>query len=442
MFVKTIDARSFVLGLNLEPTVRIALIALLLSTFGVAAAGPSTDGFDFELFRPSADSYGYFAVPSAATLGHLEFRGGAWINYQNDPIVFVSEGVRIAPKNAEVVGDNGEGIVDDRITGNVLIGVGLSRFFSLSVDAPLVLSQDGYLPNQHLVRVDTVPERLAVAGLGDVRVTPKVVALDRDRHSMGMSFAVPVGVPSGTGGSFLGEGGVSATPTAIFEFSDASIRSREYSFRSAVMAGYRLRPPAQIRDVPVGTAVVYGLALGLHASFIELIGEFHGSVWGDGAAQRPAEVLGGVKLFAGDSLSLNLGGGMGVFPGIGAPDWRGFFGLTVAPRLKPGVEKTKPEEKPVEQEAVPAEAASEDVETEPESKCERLRRKGREAAREGDDLRSKSYFQKARRCEAEVAESACDRLKQKSQEAAEAGDREQSRIFYQQYRNCTPPSDW
>lgn len=319
---------------------KTALIALLTSILGVAQAQSTNETFDFELFRPSADHYGYFAVPSAATLGHLQVGGGFWVNYQNDPIILVSEDVRIAPKNAEVVGDNGEGIVDDRMTGNVQIGFGLSRYFSLSVDAPLVLWQDGYLPNKNIVRVDNVPDRLIVSGIGDVRVTPKVVALDRDRLPIGMSVAMPVGLPTGNGGSFLGEEGVSLTPTTIFEFSDGPIRSRKYSFRSAVMAGYHVRPGAQIRDVPVNSAVVYGVAMGLHSSIMEIIGEFHGSIWGDRAAQQPAEVLGGVKVLAGEYVSLNFGGGMGVLPGLGSPDWRIFGGVSVAPSFDPNMRDT------------------------------------------------------------------------------------------------------
>ena len=126
-------------------------------------------------------------MPSAATLGHLQLAGGFFVNYQNDPIILVSEDVRISPKNAEVIGDNGEAIVDDRLTGNVHLGFGISRYFSLSVDAPLVLWQDGYLPNENIVRVDTVPDRLIVSGIGDIRATPKVVAIDRDKLPIGMS---------------------------------------------------------------------------------------------------------------------------------------------------------------------------------------------------------------------------------------------------------------
>ena len=279
-------------------------IGFIACVFNTANAQEVKDTYDFELFRPPADHYGYFAVPSAATLGHLQLGGGFTVNYENDPIILVSEGVRYAPPLANVEGDNGEGIVDDRLTGNVQLGLGVSRYFSLTVDVPLIMWQDGYLPNAKVLSNDNPPDRLITSGIGDVRAIPKVIALDRDRMPIGMAIAIPVGIPTGNGGSFLGEERVSLTPSTIFEFSDGPIRSRKYSFRSSVMAGFHVRPPAEIRNVPVNNGMVYGLAMGLHASVMEIIGEFHGEVWGERAAQQPAEVLGGIKLLAGDYVSI------------------------------------------------------------------------------------------------------------------------------------------
>ena len=315
-------------------------IGLFASFMSTANAQEVKDTYDFELFRPPADHYGYFAVPSAATLGHLQLGGGFIVNYQNDPIILVSEDVRYSPPLANVEGDNGEGIVDDRLSGNVQIGLGVSRYFSLTVDVPLVLWQDGYLPNSKVLSTEDPPDRLITSGMGDIRAIPKIIALDRDRMPIGMAVAIPVGFPTGTGGSFLGEESVSLTPSTIFEFSDGPIRSRKYSFRSSVMAGFHVRPQAEIRNVPVNNGMVYGVAMGLHASVMEIIGEFHGQVWGEQAAQQPAEVLGGIKLLAGDYVSINFGGGMGVLPGLGAPDWRMFGGVSVAPSFDPNMRDT------------------------------------------------------------------------------------------------------
>ena len=75
---------------------KTALIGLLTAWLGVANA-QTNDSYDFELFRPSPDHYGYFAVPSASTLGHLQLGGGFWISYENDPIVFVTKDARLRP---------------------------------------------------------------------------------------------------------------------------------------------------------------------------------------------------------------------------------------------------------------------------------------------------------------------------------------------------------
>jgi outer membrane protein OmpA-like peptidoglycan-associated protein len=315
------------------------LIAVMASFFGVAHA-QANDSFDFELFRPSGDHYGYFAVPSAATLGHLQLGGSFWVNYQNDPIIFVQGDTRKSPVAADVLGDNGEGIIDDRLSGNIQLGLGISRYFSFSIDTPVILWQDGYLPDEKILNGQVAPTRLTQAGVGDIRLTPKGVILDRDHMPIGMAIAIPVGLPTGNGGHFFGENGVSVTPTTIFEFSDGPIRTRKYAFRSAVSAGYHVRPGAQIRDVEVGNAFVYGVAMGLHASVMEIVAEFHGAVWGDRAAQQPAEVLGGIKMLAAEYVSINVGGGMGVLSGLGAPDWRIFAGVSVAPSFDPNLRDT------------------------------------------------------------------------------------------------------
>ena len=286
------------------------MIGLLSVFFGVAQAQSTNTSFDFELFRPSSDHYGYFAVPSAATLGHLQLGGGFWVNYQNDPVVFVSDNARARPELREVTGDNGEGIVDDRLTGNIHLGLGISKYFSFSIDAPIILWQDGYKPDGGVLSQVNPPTALSASGLGDIRVMPKGVILDRSTMPIGLAIAMPVGIPTGSSSEFTGEGGVSLTPSAIFEFSDGPIRSRKYAFRSAIQTGYQVRPGAQVRDVAVDNAFVYGVAMGLHASVMEIVAEFHGTIFGDRAAQQPAEVLGGHKILAAEYVSINVGGGM------------------------------------------------------------------------------------------------------------------------------------
>lgn len=312
----------------------IGLLILGVSNPILAAEEPEGT-IDFELFRPASDAYGYMHVPSAATLGHLQMGAGFWVNYQNDPIILVHQDARTPPSTAKVSRDNGEALVDDRITSNVQLGLGMSRYFSLSLDMPLVLWQDGYqLTN--LNNPTTPPDTLISAGLGDIRIQPKVVAIDRDRMPIGLAVQIPVSLPTGNGGSFLGEEGFAMNPSVVVEFSDGPIRSRQYTFRSAVQLGYQVRPPDQLLGVDMTNAFSYGIGMGLHPTdILEIMGEFHGEVWGNLAAQNSAEALSGIKFLIGDYVNINLGGGFGVLQGIGSPDYRLLGGISVAPNFDP-----------------------------------------------------------------------------------------------------------
>jgi outer membrane protein OmpA-like peptidoglycan-associated protein len=311
----------------------VALTGLFLSSSALAQDPGET--VDIELYRPYSDAYGYMHAPSAATLGHLQLGAGLFINYANDPLVLVYEDQRYPPPTAVVSGDNGEGVIDDRVTANVHVGLGLSRYFSLTLDAPLILWQDGYqLTN--IDNPDFPPTQLISSAVGDVRLQPKLVAIDRDRLPLGLAIQVPISFPTGNGGSFLGEGGYALTPMMVMEFSDKPIRSRQYIFRASVHGGYHVRPADKLADLEVKNAAIYGIAFGLHPTkVLELTGEFHGAVWGPIAAQQPAEALGGLKFLVGDYVNINVGGGIGVLPGIGAPDWRVLGGVSLAPSFDP-----------------------------------------------------------------------------------------------------------
>lgn len=290
---------------------------------------------DVETFRPTPDAYGYFGVPSAATLGHLQIGVSYWLNYANDPLVLVYEGERTSPTSATVIGDDGDGIIDDRVTGNLQVGMGLSRYFSLTFDLPMILWQEGY----SLSGIDdptSEPDSLLSNGVGDLRIQPKFVAMDRDRAPVGLAIAVPISVPTGTSAAFFGEDAATVTPSMVMEFSDGSVRDREYTVRGAFYGGYMVRDQARLRDVRLANQAVYGAAFGFHpAPVLELNAEFRGMVGGSQAAQNPAEVVGGLKFLVGRYVSFNLGAGAGVLPGVGAPDYRMFAGFALAPSFDP-----------------------------------------------------------------------------------------------------------
>jgi outer membrane protein OmpA-like peptidoglycan-associated protein len=319
-----------------------ALLALSLGlTPGAHAEGMDQDySVDLEMFRPNPDFYGYFHTQSAATLGHLQLGGGFWAHYSNDPLVLVFNGERIPPRGEAGGSDSGDGVIDHRLVSDVQLGLGLSRYFSFTLDAPLVLFQDGY----QLTTVDnpnTNPRKLTATGMGDLRLQPKFVVLDRDFLPIGLSIAAPATAPTGRGGSFLGEENWTVQPTLMMEFSDGSIHSRDYVVRMALNAGYFVRKTARLRDLTLANEFVYGAALALHpAEPIEIVADFHGMMSTLDPSEQAAEILGGTKFLFGRYIALNLGGGAGLLGGLGAPDYRVFLGFSVAPSFDPNARDT------------------------------------------------------------------------------------------------------
>jgi len=311
----------------------VVLGALLSSS--VASAQSADTAVDIELFRPHPDGYGYLHMPGAATLGHLQVGASIWGQYENDPVLLGLDGERLAPQGVEVSGDSGDGVIDNRVAGNIQVGMGLSRYFSFVVDLPLIFHQDGYDLNS-LDNPLQPPDPLITAGAGDLRLHPKFVVLDRDRLPVGMAFVVPLSLPTGNGGSFLGEEAVTIEPGLIIEVSNGSIHSRDYSVRAAIHGGYRVREAALLRDPELNNELVYGAAVGFHPTdVLELTGEFHGTVGSMDTSQAPAEALGGLKFLLGRYVSINAGAGAGVLSGIGAPDFRVVAGVTIAPSFDP-----------------------------------------------------------------------------------------------------------
>ncbi|MEC8382083.1 MAG: OmpA family protein [Myxococcota bacterium] len=305
--------------------------------FGILATAmaqePQTDGVDIEFFRAPAADYGYLGMPSATTYQHLQFGVAAWFNYSNDPVTFTENGLRVVPSTITLEGDNGDGIIDNRVASQVQLGLGFTKHFSIAADVPLVLWQDGYRIDGSFSPIES-PQPLIGAGVGDVRVQAKIIALDRDVLPIGMALILPVGLPTGNGGSFLGEEGVSLRPAGVLEFSDGSIRKRDYMIRWALMGGYHIRPPQTIRNLTIGNEAVFGTALGFHPQeMLELNVELRGA---SGFTGIPAlEFMGGFQIFPTEFISMNIGFGTGVLTGVGIPDWRAVAGFDVAPIFDP-----------------------------------------------------------------------------------------------------------
>ncbi len=295
--------------------------------------------FDSERFRPHGDHYGYVLTEGASTLKHLQVSAGLWANYSQDPINFALDGDRIHLFESDFdyldqAVEEGDGVIDQRAVADLQVGLGLADRFSLVIDVPVLLWQEGFEP-AYAHDPNTYNDELVPSGLQDIRVTPKVVVVDRDTAPVGVALLARITAPTGTPISFIGEGAPTFTPMAVLEFSDAPVHKREYQVRGALNLGYKLRQTANYGpDLLIESEFVYRGAVAVHMEPVELGVDVSG-IYGTLPVTSPVEVLPWAQLNVGDLFSVNVGGGVTVNPGLGSPDWRVHGGFTLAPSFNP-----------------------------------------------------------------------------------------------------------
>lgn len=301
------------------------MIALLLATRAFAQ--------DVELFAPHTDVYGYGQTHGAATLGNLQVGAGAWVSYANDPLVLVdAAGNRVSPTSG-ADGDQGDALVDSRLTAHAQVGLGFTRFASLTLDVPFVLSQAAW--NEAQLGDLGGARALDRTALGDLVIVPKFAVLDPADSAVGIALVVPVGIPTGPGADYIGAGGVTARPNLVIEKANGNVHTRRYTLRGAVNLGYEVVPTSRIQDARLGSSFSWAAAGGWHpASAFELTMEAHGRMGGT-TASSPAEALIGAQTYLGKWALFRVAGGAGIMGGVGAPDYRVVAGFAVAPSLDP-----------------------------------------------------------------------------------------------------------
>lgn len=308
------------------------LLWLCAAAFAQLAPDAPDYTVDVERFRPHSDVYGYINTDSSATVRHLQLGVSLWTNYSEDSLVLVWEGERILNGGAE----DGDGIIDNRLMSDLQLAMGFSRYFSMSVDIPVILWQEGLDPaSADNPNRDTA---LIATGISDIRLRPKVALLSLDDLPIGLAVVAELGLPTGNGGSFLGEEGLSGGPMGVIEFADGSVRDREYRFRVALNAGYRARNQARFRDVVIESEFFYRAALAIRPHWaIEAGVELNGALAGSRLAHQPLEVLPWVRALPNDLVVVSAGMGFGILPGLGSPDIRAFVGVSIAPDFDPAV---------------------------------------------------------------------------------------------------------
>ena len=277
-----------------------------------ALAQSATSNYPVERFRLAADASGVLDVEWGGVPDHLSIDVGLWFGYADDPLnVYRTDG-----------GDRvrAGSLVSRRLGGSLVGSIGLFDRFQIGVSVPLVLSQD-----QELNGVGMTGASLSSAGLGDVRLAPKVQLAGQSKAGVDVALTLGFKVPSSSSSDFMGDEGPVFQP-------EVAVSRRMGKLRTSLNVGYLLREESQALDLVVDDEVFAHVGAAYQiAQPVELAATFAFATGADdlfGAFNRNhAEVRGGVTYDVPGPVIVFAASGIGVAEGFGTPDWRAILGL-------------------------------------------------------------------------------------------------------------------
>jgi outer membrane protein OmpA-like peptidoglycan-associated protein len=355
------DFRKHMFGLALTT----ALLSLASATPAQAQPTPGLKNapIDLQLFRPAADSKGYFTLNGAQVLAPLDFSFGLITTIAWKPLQF--QGVIPNTTTSSVI------TVNNLITTTLQAAVGLLQGdhlgLQLGLQLPIVVLTGEGTPTQNpgVINGDT-PNQMDSQGIGDLVIQPKIRFINPSRKKIGVSLIPGLVLPTGDKSHFMGEGQFIFEPSAVVDANwgrygvlrtainvGARIRTKGAStFRDT--SDYFYRPttgntqPNNEQGIKVGNELLGGLgvAWGLVPFRFDLVGEVYG-FWGlnskklnlvdgsDGSSMKPGgEAIAGIKLYLATNSFFEAGGGYQIMPSsYGAAKGRLFVGFIFEPGI-------------------------------------------------------------------------------------------------------------
>lgn len=283
--------------------IRRALVVIAVAV----AAGPAHAQMDIERFKTAVTHDGWVTAEGSGnrwTDDPLEL--GLFLNYAVNPLVTASD---------DELRDQ---LVGGRLGADLVASLTLAEPFSIGLGLPLYMLQTG----------DADP---SFAGLGDLRIVPKLRILkDRD-DAFGLAIAAEVRAPTHTGDFSGGARNVSVVPKLIADHRFLS------GLRLGANAGVLLRESTRFANVRAGNELVYAADLGYRLGGLtgktELGLELAGAV---GLAETDKEevaleALPFIRHEPSAEWELQGGVGIGVLAGYGVPTARVFIGVRHRP---------------------------------------------------------------------------------------------------------------
>jgi len=364
------DFRKHVFGLVLTT----ALIGAVAPAQAQLNAGP----IDLQIFRPAADSKGYFTLNGAQVLAPLDFSFGLVTTIAWTPLQL--KGVAAADKsiNSAVTVNN---LITTTLQGAIGLVQGDHLGLQLGLSLPIVvLAGEGMPVDTKGTQIpnDDTQYQMDAQGIGDLVITPKIRLINPSRKKIGVSLIPAMVLPTGDKKHFMGEGQFIFQPSVAV---DANW-GRYGVLRTAINVGARIRtkgastfvddrvsfarpiftPANNALDANTGLGIKVGneILAGLGAAWgvvpfrFDLVGEVYafeglnskkltpiGAANPDGtfnhseSSMKPGgEAIAGIKLYLAANSFFEAGGGYQIMPSsYGAAKGRLFVGFIFEPGM-------------------------------------------------------------------------------------------------------------
>jgi outer membrane protein OmpA-like peptidoglycan-associated protein len=288
---------------------------------GAVSAGAQVPvpGFDLDRVVFNGGARETLIINSGDVLKPQHLRIGIWGHYLRDGLVLNTAGARVGS------------VVGNRVTGHLIGHYGISEYFDVGLQLPLVLSQDGDdLTARGLSRIEA-------SGLGAPTLQGRFALFRQGRDDDPMDLAISLGVnlPFGSSGAFTRDPGLgfALAPRVGGGYSFGPVRVGA-ELGSQVRGSTGLSPANPALKDEIGSAFTWGAAVSTTRELHPLRGEL-GAIGNVPftRAQASSELLAAARIAFGErqdfEASLLFGMGLGRTPGT--PAFRGALGLAWVP---------------------------------------------------------------------------------------------------------------
>ncbi|MCK5690627.1 transporter, partial [Myxococcota bacterium] len=216
------------------------VLAFLLSSTAFAQTGAFKD-FALDRYTPGIDRESVAGVELGEVPLHLSWDALLWAGYSHNVLMLARDDGDTTDRVGSIIGQ--------RFTTHLGASISLFDWIQIGVDLPFIASQArGDEPSPP----DASLGELTQSGLGDLRISPKIPLLSADKAFVDVALLPVFTIPTATQDAYLGEDGISATPSI-------AISKRFGGLRLALNAGYFWRPSNTFLDLDIGPETRFSL---------------------------------------------------------------------------------------------------------------------------------------------------------------------------------------